>query len=632
MAGFEEKQIRELGFGEWLDGDARHGDGVFSLLGRNTDFERHIGFLQMALRKRRHYLLEGFPGVGKSAFVREMIGRAATRWKDSSALELRNLRFVLLPAQDFIGSADESSAKFRHLYSYLQKNPQVVPIFDGLEYLLNGALSVSEQFAQSFGGLITGGGRSVILVSRTAEAASSQMLKGIRGVSLPALSPEATRVVVQKKLKELMSQDSLKLQFKEGESQFPDLLLNVAKERYPGRFYPEVALYLCESSVSRAANRILFLKRPPLDCLTVADLWEHVAEEQSINPEVFGQEPAEFYKLLGEHLHSDVIAQDQAIDPICRMLHSQTLRPPQRAPRGRFLFVGPPGVGKTELGRSLAKRLGLGEEAFFVFNMAEYSSDAARTRFMGADPGYVGYRSTRTIYDMVRARPACVILLDEIDRSHASIHDILLSVLEGEGKDAEGNPAYFSQAIFILTTNQGQDAVCAAYYRGDQSREELGRQFTDSALRKLIIKGVLDEHELLMQKYVEAKLASVRAQFEPALEDSSGHSDLASLEMVQNYVALKELDARLKRVQSKTPLDAALLDRLDLVIPFFPIKEIDNLKRILDQKLERAGWNGCPDGIRDLILQVAVMPETSIRGIETMIKQYMSNLQVAGPS
>jgi ATP-dependent Clp protease ATP-binding subunit ClpA len=424
-----------------------------------------------------------------------------------------------------------------------------------------------------------------------------------------------------------MSEESLTLQFKEGESKFHDLLLNVARERYPGRFFPEIALYLCESAVGRARNRILFLKDPPLSELTIRDLWEHVAEDQSIGVELFGREPGDFYSKLRVQLSSDVIAQEQAIESVCRILCSQALRPPQRTPRGRFLFLGPPGVGKTELGRSLAKRLGLGEEAFFVFNMAEYSSEVARTRFMGADPGYVGYRSSRTIYDMVRARPSCVILLDEIDRSHSSIQDILLSMLEGEGKDADGNPAYFSQAIFILTTNQRQDSVCEAYYRGKgQSRESLAKSFSDAVLRQLRIKGVLDVEEAKMRQYMEQELAAAREHFREEYASSQSIAKNGScLPLLERYVALKELDERLKRVQLKTPLDQALLDRLDMIIPFFPIKERDNLSRILDQKLKQAGWEDCPSQIRETILTSAQRPEMSIRAVETMIKQLLSD-------
>jgi ATP-dependent Clp protease ATP-binding subunit ClpA len=296
-------------------------------------------------------------------------------------------------------------------------------------------------------------------------------------------------------------------------------------------------------------------------------------------------------------------------------------------------------VGKTELARSLARRLGFGEEAFFVFNMSEYGSDSARTRFMGADPGYIGFKSTRTIYDMVRARPSCVILLDEIDRSDASIQDILLSILEGEGKDSEGDPVYFTQAVFIMTTNLGQEQVVQAYeqareFRGLahplgryggrpalRMRERLADDFPPSHLRRLILEGVLDEAEAQMKKFLDRQVADAKVAFLASggeTADSDGPAGLA----IQRFVELRGLQANLEQTRRRSPLDRAFMDRVDFIFPFFPIKEPRLLFRILDLHLHRSGWSDCPGNVRRRIVREALREKESVRPLQRLIKQY----------
>jgi ATP-dependent Clp protease ATP-binding subunit ClpA len=259
--------------------------------------------------------------------------------------------------------------------------------------------------------------------------------------------------------------------------------------------------------------------------------------------------------------------------------------------------------------------------------MSEYSSESARTRFMGADPGYVGYRSTKTIYDLVRSRPSCVILLDEIDRADASIQDILLSILEGEGKDAEGKIVYFSQVIFIMTTNQGQEQVEEIYEKtssvGNISREMLADRFSDESLRKLIIQGAIDETEVAMQNFLLAEINAAKNQFDECQLQQDLFQNKGG-ELIERYIDLKNRYNRLEYVQRKTPLDRAFLDRIDFVIPFFPIKEPQYLRQILDLTLERYGWKDCPHSIKDEIITETLKPKQSIRSLERLVMRYLA--------
>ena len=620
--------VQELGFGVEIGADS----SAAPLAGRQADLDRHLGFLSLAVKQRRHYLLEGQQGVGKSTFVRTLLAHASQTWRNASDPALRGARFLYFSQDDFIGSVEHNRMRLEKLYDHLRHHPSALPVFDSLEAILNPHLSIHEAFSELFGASLAAGGRTFVLVSRSGRDAQSSLLRHVKSLNLPPLSPAVTREIVRERLEQLIKQAELPLEV-ESPQEFYSQLVGVASERYPGRFFPEIALHLAESVLNRAESRVYYLHQEPVDKVTLRDLWEHVAEEQSLHVELLGKDPDAFYQGVQTRLKQQLIAQDHAVDQVCGVLRLMAKRPPRRAPRGRFLFAGPPGVGKTHLGRQLAIQLGLGEEAFFVFNMSEYASEGARTRFMGADPGYVGFRGTKTIYDMVRSRPSCVILLDEIDRADASVQDILLSILEGEGKDAEGESVYFSQVIFIMTTNQGQEQVVEAHRDVERygiDREELVRRFSDEVLRSLVLQGVVDEVEADMKRLLRAETDAVKASFAASQRDAGAAREEGD-QLVEHYIFLRQKTARLEQVQRKTPLDRALLDRIDFVIPFFPIKEPEHLGRILDLSLERYEWRECPAEIRRSIVEQALTEDQSVRSIERLVIKHLERSHRPSP-
>jgi ATP-dependent Clp protease ATP-binding subunit ClpC len=165
------------------------------------------------------------------------------------------------------------------------------------------------------------------------------------------------------------------------------------------------------------------------------------------------------YAHMVEHLHQRIIGQDEAVLAVSRAVKTARvgLKDPRR-PIGSFLFLGPTGVGKTELAKALAEFLFGDEEATVTLDMSEYQQEHTVNRLIGAPPGYVGYESGGQLTEAVRERPYTVVLLDEVEKAHPRVLDILLQVMEeGRLTDGQGRTATFSEAIIIMTSNLGSE-------------------------------------------------------------------------------------------------------------------------------------------------------------------------------
>jgi ATP-dependent Clp protease ATP-binding subunit ClpC len=165
------------------------------------------------------------------------------------------------------------------------------------------------------------------------------------------------------------------------------------------------------------------------------------------------------YTHMVEHLHQRIIGQDEAVLAVSRAIKTARvgLKDPRR-PIGSFLFLGPTGVGKTELAKALAEFLFADEEATVTLDMSEYQQEHTVNRLIGAPPGYVGYESGGQLTDAVRERPYTVVLLDEVEKAHPRVLDVLLQVMEeGRLTDGQGRTASFSEAVIIMTSNLGSE-------------------------------------------------------------------------------------------------------------------------------------------------------------------------------
>jgi ATP-dependent Clp protease ATP-binding subunit ClpB len=158
---------------------------------------------------------------------------------------------------------------------------------------------------------------------------------------------------------------------------------------------------------------------------------------------------------MEERLHQRVVGQDEAVEAVANALRRARtgLQDPDR-PIGSFVFLGPTGVGKTELARALAEFMFDDEKAMVRLDMSEYQERHTVARLVGAPPGYVGYDEGGQLTEAVRRRPYSVVLLDEIEKAHAEVFDVLLQVLdEGRLTDGQGRTVDFRNTVLIMTSN-----------------------------------------------------------------------------------------------------------------------------------------------------------------------------------
>ena len=191
-------------------------------------------------------------------------------------------------------------------------------------------------------------------------------------------------------------------------------------------------------------------------------------------------EESESERLLNmrEEIHKRIVGQDEAIEALTRAIQRSRagIKSPKR-PVGSFLFLGPTGVGKTEMGKALAEFLFGDESALVRIDMTEYSDKFTVSRLVGAPPGYVGYNEGGQLSEKVRRRPYSVVLLDEIEKAHPDIFDTLLQVLEdGRLTDAAGRTVDFRNTVVIMTSNVGTREIAMGKTLGFQ-RDSTGMSY-----------------------------------------------------------------------------------------------------------------------------------------------------------
>jgi ATP-dependent Clp protease ATP-binding subunit ClpB len=279
-------------------------------------------------------------------------------------------------------------------------------------------------------------------------------------------------------------------------------LQRAAELRY-GRL-PELARELEDEQVALeglGAERLLNEEVGPDDIAEVVAAWTGIPVSRLLE--------GEMQKLvaLEARLHERVVGQDEAVEAVSNAIRRSRsgLGDPDR-PIGSFLFLGPTGVGKTELARTLAALLFDDERAVLRIDMSEYMERHSVSRLIGAPPGYVGYEEGGQLTEAVRRKPYSVVLLDEVEKAHSDVFNVLLQVLDdGRLTDGQGRTVDFRNAILIMTSNVGSEVIFA------ESDPERMRQRVEDVLRGTFRPEFLNriDETVIFHRLGAAELAAV---------------------------------------------------------------------------------------------------------------------------
>ena len=266
---------------------------------------------------------------------------------------------------------------------------------------------------------------------------------------------------------------------------------------------------------------------------------------------------------LDEILHKRVVGQDEAVSRVCdAILRSRAGIQDPRRPIGSFLFLGPTGVGKTELAKALAEALFDDEHNMVRIDMTEYMEKYSVSRLIGAPPGYVGYDEGGQLTEAVRRRPYSVVLFDEVEKAHPDVFNILLQVLDdGRITDSQGRTVDFRNTIIILTSNLGSDIILGGIKNGEIS--EAARSEVSDLLKRSFRPEFLNRLDEIVF-------------YKPLTQENIGRILELQLQDIRKRLAEKQLDITLSDKAKAYIIDNG----------YDPVYGARPLKRFLQSKVE----------------------------------------------